>query len=75
MGDFSVSRLEICLAWVFAIPCFSDISFTTVRWVNVIGSQILEKGLIPGDFFLSRPLGLSSEWNKFVQYSERLCEP
>ncbi len=44
MGDFSGLGGGIGLSHVFLIPCFYDISFTTVRWVNVMGSQIGETG-------------------------------
>ncbi len=38
MGDFYGLGRGVCPSRVFAIPCFNDISFVTVRWVNIIGS-------------------------------------
>jgi len=44
MGDFPGESRGISPDRVLADPVFECISFTTVRWVNVIASQIVERG-------------------------------
>ncbi len=55
-ASFPFNRLEYALTRFFP-TVFHDFSFTTVRWVKVIGSQMVEGGL--SRTILSRRVGMA----------------